>query len=219
MTTTEDAVNVAPSVRRQPVGLCVAVGAVVAVGWVLYRHYWADDVYQRLVRWDWFAGHFWAITLLIGLVLCVPYAAALLVWGRGLTRALTGAAVALGAGVFFWAWDRLFANYVWDSGSASQASTQIYLWGNLLVTATLIPLAWGLARRTGRGWLLGVLVGPAVAAVLREVDLRSSWWHERVTTEGSAYHWQYEAVVYVGPFVLAILACWVIEARSRRTPK
>jgi hypothetical protein len=219
MTTTDDTVHVAPSVRRQPVALCVAVGVVVVVGWVAYRHYWSDDVYQRFVQWDWFEGHFWAVGLLIALVMCVPYAVVLLVWGRGLARGLSGAAAALGAGMFIWGWNQVFSDYVWDSGPPSHTSTRVYLWGSLLVLAALVPLAWGLARRSGRGWLAGILVGPVVAAILRELELRWSWWDERVSYRGSAYHWRFEAAVFVTPFVLAVLACWALEARGRRTPE
>jgi hypothetical protein len=220
VTTTEEIVLIAPSGRRQPLALCVAVGAVVTVGWVLYRHYWSADVYQRLVRWDWFNGHFWAVTLLIALVLCVPYALALLVWGRGLRRAVSGATAALGVGIFFWGWDRIFQDYVWDSGPATPTTTRIYLWGSLLGIATLVPLAWGLARRSGRGWLLGIVVGPVVAAILRELQLQWSWWHDRVAADGHNIHWQLQAVAFVAPFVLGALACWAIEvARTRRTPE
>ena len=36
---------------------------------------------------------------------------------------------------------------------------------------------------------------------------------------GSDYHWQFEAAVFVAPFVLAALAGWALETRSRRTPE
>jgi hypothetical protein len=207
------------TVRRQSVTLCVLVGAGVVVGWVLYRHYWSDDVYQRIVQWDWFAGHFWAVTLLVAVVLSVPYAIVLLVWGRGLTRGVAGAAAALGAGFFIWAWDRVFSNYIWDAGHQSHTSLRVYLWGTLLVTATLVPLAWGLARRSGRRWPLGLVAGPVVAAILRELQLRWSWWQQHVLLFGQQPHWQIQAVVFMAPFVVAVLACWAIEARGRRTPQ
>lgn len=217
MTTTEDTETAAPAVRRQPLALCLAVGAAVPVGWVLYRHYWADDVYARFLRWGWFSDHFWASTLLAALILCVPYAVVLLVWGRSLTRSLAGAAVALGCGLFLWGWDRVFSTYLWDSRPPGTTSLRVYLWGGLLVLATLVPLAWGLARRTGRAWMLGLVVAPVVAAVLRELELRWSWWHDRVASAALHQHWQLQAVVYVAPFIAAVLAGWAIEARDRRT--
>jgi hypothetical protein len=218
MTTTEDPVLLTPAERRQPVVLCVAVGAVVTLGWVLYRHYWADDLYGRILQWDWLLRHFWAVTLTVALVLCVPYAVALLVWGRGLRRRVAGAAAALGAGLFFWGWDRVFQDYVWDSGPPTQASTRVYLWGSLLVLAALVPLAWGLARRSGTAWLLGIGVGPVVAAVLRELELHWAWWHDRVSRASLHHHGQLEALVFVAPFVSAVLAGWALEVRARRAP-
>src|SRR3954470_19933921 len=113
MRTTEDTISFAPSVRRQPIALCVAVGLVVTVGWVLYRHYWAADVDARILRWDWVARHFWSITLGYALVLCVPYALALLLWGRTIARSVTGALTAVGAGLYLWGWDQVFDKYVW----------------------------------------------------------------------------------------------------------
>jgi hypothetical protein len=214
MTTTEDAASFAPSVRRQPVALCLLVGAAVTVGWVLYRHYWTDDVHERIRRWDWFAGRFWAVTLVLALVLCVPYALALLVWGRGLMRGVSGALIALAAGLYVWGQDRVFQDFVWDERSPTQTSLRLYVWTYLLVVAVLVPLAWGVARRSGRGWLLGLLVGPVVAAILRELQLRWSWWHDHVVPTGPGYHWQFEAVAFMAPFVLAALACWALEARA-----
>jgi hypothetical protein len=219
MTTTEDAASFTPSVRRQPVLLCLAVGAAVAAGWVAYRHYWSQDVDDRILRGSWFFDHFWAVTLVYVLVLCVPYALVLLLWGRGLRGAAAAAGVALATGVLFWAIDRVFQSYVWGSGPASRSSLRAYLWSELLVPALLVPLAWGLARRRGHAWWPGVLVGPVVAAVLRELQLRWSWWQERVTGPGHHYHWQLQAAVFVAPFVLAVLACWALEARSRPSPE
>jgi|tagenome__1003787_1003787.scaffolds.fasta_scaffold20847088_2 hypothetical protein len=214
MATTEDTVSFAPSVRRQPVALPVAIGALVTVGWVLYRHYWAHHVYERIWQWHWLAGHFWAYSLVLALTLCVPYALALMIWGRGLTRSTSGALIAVATGLYVWGQDRVFQDFVWDEGRASHTSLRLYVWTYLLVVAVLVPLAWGVARRNGRGWLLGLLVGPVVATVLRELQLRWAWWHDHVVSTGPAYHWQFEAAVFVAPFVLAVLAGWALEARE-----
>jgi hypothetical protein len=219
MTTTEDAVFFAPSARRQPVALCALVGVAVTVGWVLYRHYWAHHVYERIWRWPGIDGHLWAYSLVLALTLCVPYAVALLLWGRGLTRSTSGALIAGAAGLYIWGQDRVFQDLVWDEQSASQTSLRLYVWTYLLVVAVLVPLAWGVARRSGRGWLLGLVVGPVVATVLRELQLRWAWWHDHVLATGPGYHWQYEALVFVAPFVLAVLAGWALETRSRRPPE
>jgi hypothetical protein len=201
------------------VALCVAVGLVVTVGWVCYRHWGLDHVDSWAFRSGFVAARWWLVNLVLAMALCVPYALVLLFWGHGLGRALAGAGVALLAGLAFWAIDRVFQNYIWGPGPASTTSLRAYLWAELLVPAILVPLAWGLARRTGYAWWPGLVVGPVVAAVLRELQLRWSWWQSRVARPGHYHHWQLQAVAYVAPFVLAVLACWAIEVRGRRTPE
>jgi hypothetical protein len=191
----------------------VVVGGAVVVGWVLYRHYWAHEVYERIFRWDWIGERLWAISLVIALTLCVPYAVVLLVWGRGVRRATAGAAAALATGLVFWGIDHVFQTGVWHTSRDGVTAVRIYLWSELLSVALLVPLAWGLARRSGRAWVTGVVVGPLVAAALRELQLRWHWWHDRVAPDGHHIEWQLQAVAYMAPFVLAVLACWVIEAR------
>ena len=205
--------------RRQPTALCVLVGAVVVVGWVLYRHYWLQDVADRVARIDAARRHLWLGALVVTLLLCLPYALALLLWGRSLARATAGAVVAMAAGLYLWALGQAFTHYVWDSGRPGQTSIRVYSWAAVLGLAVLVPLAWSLARRTGAAWVSGLLVGPVVAAVIRELQLRSTWWREHVVFDGHAYHWVAEAAQYVAPVVLAVLACWALEVRTRRTAK
>jgi len=195
--------------QRQPVVLCVLVAAAVVVGWVLYRHYAYPHLLERVLRREVVTNRFWLVNLVQAMLLCLPYALALLLWGRGLLRATTGAAVAVATGLFVWGWNQVFANYVWDHRPLSHTSLRVFDWGFLLVVATLVPLAWGLARRRGRSWAGGLVVAPLAAAALRELQLRWAWWEHRVIE-----HWQLQAVVYVAPFVLAALACWAVEQRS-----
>jgi ABC-type sulfate transport system permease component len=77
-----------------------------------------------------------------------------------------------------------------------------------------VPLAWGAARRTGRAWLAGLVVGPIVAALLREMQQRWEWWNDHVTFSAYSWSWILQAVAFVAPFVLAVLACWALEART-----
>jgi hypothetical protein len=198
------------------VAVDIAVGTVVVVGWVCYRHWGFAPVVTRAVEPTFVSARWWLVNLVASLFLCLPYALALLVWGRGLSGRATGAVVALAAGGYVWAWDQVFQNYVWGSGPATGTSLRVYEWGYLLGVAALVPLAWGLARRMGPGWVLGVAVGPLLAGVLRELQLHWTWWQDRVSRIGPHDHWQAEAAVFAAPLVLAVLTCWAIEARGRR---
>jgi hypothetical protein len=185
----------------------------VTVGWVCYRHWGLQHVAGWAVRPDFVAERWWLVNLVTALLLVLPYALVLLFWGRGLGPALAGAGVALLTGLALWGIDRVFDNYVWHSGAPSRDQLRVYLWCELLVPALLVPLAWGLARRRGSAWWPGVVVGPLVAAVLRELQLRSHWWRAHVAPSARGYRWELQAVVYVTPFVLAVLACWALDAR------
>jgi hypothetical protein len=221
VSTTEDTVSVDPAVRQQPVLLSVLVAVVVVVGWVLYRHYVFSHVLQRVFRWHTLGNNLWVAELVQSLLLSIPFGLALVLWGRDLARSLGAAAVTLVTAVYLATLVYVFERHVFgDRGEGLNAtSIRVFEWLSLLVVALLVPLAWGVARRTGRAWVVGVGVGPVVAAVLRELQLRWTWWRDRVTNLGTHTHWQYQAVVYVAPFVLAALACWAIEARGRRTPE
>ena len=200
---------------RQSVTLCVLVATAIVVAWVLYRHYVFAHLAGRIVGWAPFGNRFWVVDLVSALLLSLPYAVALLLWGRDLSRAAAGATTALASGLYLWALDQVFANYVWDSRASTATSLRIFTWASLLVVAALVPLAWGLARRSGRDWILGILVGPAVAALLHELVVHSSWWQREVALYQHRWSWVLQAVVYVAPFVLAALACWAIEVRGR----
>jgi hypothetical protein len=219
MTTTAEPALSVPSARRQPVALCVLVAVTVVVGWVSYRHWLMSRLESRILRWDVIIERWWLVNLVTALLLCVPYALVLLVWGRTSGRRAAGALVAVGAGVYLWVVYEVFSHYVWNDGPAGQASSEAYARVTLLGVAVLVPLAWGVARRHGRAWLAGLLVSPAVAAGLYQLQLDSPWWRRHVTRDAHSYHWTIQALVYVGPFVLGALACWWVEAvTSRRTP-
>jgi hypothetical protein len=206
--------STATTTRRQPVALSVLVATAVVVGWVLYRHYVYPHVLDRLVGQSVVQDHLWLLYLTQAMLLCLPYAVVLLLWARGLRRSVVSALVALATGLYLWALTQVFTSYVWDSGAPSRASVRIFEWANLLVVAVLVPLAWGLARRDGRTWVLGLLVGPPVAAVLREMQLRWAWWDHNVAGLQHGWSWMLLAVQYVAPFVLAALACWALDRRA-----
>jgi hypothetical protein len=221
MTTTEDTVSVGPAVHRQRVAWCVLVGAVVVVGWVLYRHYVVPHALDRIFRWHTLGRSLWVAELVQDLVVCFPYGLVLVLWGRDLARGVGAAAVTAVTALYLATLDWSFERYVFGlhGEGFTRTSLRVFDWLSLLVVALLVPLAWGVARRAGRSWVVGLIVGPVVAAILHELELRSAWWGQHVVFT-IHYHWQTQAVVYVAPFVLAALACWAIEAASaRRTPE
>jgi hypothetical protein len=207
--------------RRQPVALCVVVGAVVVVGWVLYRHYVFFHASERVFRWHTLGRWLSVAELVQGLLLTIPYALALLLWGRTLARSLGGATVALVAGVYVATLEYVFQRYVFGPGGQgfNIGSLRVFDWLNLLGVAVLVPLAWGVTRRHGRTWILGLVVGPVVAAILRELQLHWTWWQNNVGFSQHSWSWVLQAAVFVAPFVLAVLACWAFDSRERRTPE
>ena len=173
----------------------------------------------RVFRWHLLGRSLWVAELVQALLLCVPFVLALVLWGRDLARGVGAAAVAVVAAAYVATLNYVFERYVFGQGDGfTRTSLRVFEWLSLLVVALLVPLAWGVARRAGRLWVVGLVVGPVAAALLHELELRSAWWQQRVTPIDPGYHWVYDAAVYVAPFVLAALACWTIEARSRRIP-
>lgn len=216
MSTTLGATPEATTTRRQPVALCVLVGAVVTVGWVLYRHYAFQHVTNRVFAWH-MLGRWLSLALLVEYVLLLlPFGLALLLWGRDLTRSLRGGAAVLVLTVCIAILEYVFQRYVFGlhGEGFSATSARVFEWTDLLLVALLVPLAWGLARRSGRAWLPGILVGPLVASAVRELQEHWTWWEYHVMFPAYSWAWTLQAVAYVAPFVLAVLACWAIEART-----
>jgi hypothetical protein len=207
--------------RRQSTGLCILVGAVVVAGWVLYRHYLFPHVSERVFRWRELGRWLWLAELVQSLLLTVPYALALLLWGRDLARSLRGAALALVSGVYVAGLDYVFERYVFglDGHGFDATSERVYEWLNLLGVALLVPLAWGVARRNGRAWVAGLVVGPVVAGLLRELQQHWRWWQSNVAFSQHHWSWVLQAVVFVAPLVLAVLACCAIDRGSRPSPE
>lgn len=216
-TTPQDTLS-GPRRPSSPAALSILVGAAVVVGWVLYRHYAYPHVGDRVFRWRELGRSMWVAELVAGLLLCIPYGLVLLMWGRTLARSLGGAGVAVATALYLataqWGFERFVFERNGGDFSASLAHT--YQWVILLGPALLVPLAWGIARRSGTAWLIGLVAGPAVAAILHELELHNDWWNQHVVFDEHAYHWVLQAAVFVAPFVAGALACWAIDAHGTR---
>jgi hypothetical protein len=73
------------------------------------------------------------------------------------------------------------------------------------VIITVCVVAWGLARRQGWLWLIGLL--PAVIVI----GLAQIWW----VPNHEVAHWYDSWVVNVGVFTLGCLLCWGVERLTR----
>jgi hypothetical protein len=203
---------------REPLVVCVLVATAVVVGWVCYRHWAFPHLERHLLGSAFLAARPWLLDLAITMALSLPYALALLVWGHGGGGLVGGALAALGCGAFLWVVYEVFTHVVWGDRAPTDAEGRIYTWVALLGTASLVPWAWGVARRSGRVWMAGLVVAPATAIALHHWQTHSTWWLVHVTFDlGSTTAWTSVAVVYVTPFVVGALACWLVEvSRSRR---
>jgi hypothetical protein len=197
---------------RQPFVWCAAVAVAVVVGWLAWMRWGLPRVDQRVIRWRFVETHWWATNLALGLLMLLPYAIVLLLWGRTLRRSLGGFVVAIATAVYMWGVYEVFDSYLWGDHPGS-ASLQTFTWANLLVIPTLAALAWGVARRWGRVWAAGLLASPALAAVLYELGRHSPWWAAHVTYRDDGL-WVFQSVNLWAPAVAGAVACWVVDAVS-----
>ena len=130
--------------------MSILVATGIVVGWVCYRHYAFPHLERHLLGSGFLAARPWLLNLAISMALCLPYALALLAWGRGRGGRVGGALAALGASSFLWVVDEAFTHVVWNDGAPTDTESRIYTWVVLLGTASLVPWAWGVARRSGR---------------------------------------------------------------------
>jgi len=97
----------------------------------------------------------------------------------------------------------------------SQSVLKTYDWAMTLLLPTLVALAWGLARRRGQVWSVGVAVAPLLAAIDHQLMLHSlrwqSWHYEHAD-------WWVRRLEFLAPAVIACLVCWLLEVATRRTP-
>jgi hypothetical protein len=209
----------APTTQRsQPLLLCAVVAVGVVAGWLAYDHWVLVHLEQRIFEWDVLVRHDSIAILVLDILQVAPYAVVLLIWGRTRGRRVVGALLALGTAAYMWVLYEWFSRVIGDDGTASSTWLDVYAWVYLLVVPTLFALAWGVARRWGRLWVAGLLVAPALSAIFYELQLHSAWWQEHVIFDQHAYHWLVRDAVFIGPAVLAAVACWLVELTfARRT--
>lgn len=192
--------------RTDRVGLSV-VAAVVVVAAEAMR-------LVLLSRLEWELGYpeSYAVRGVLFTLVYLLYAGVLVWRGRTLVRRFTAPLLLLVPWFFdsFW----LVANFIEARGSFGLPHGEWWLWVirlQMVVTVLCLVAAWGVARRRGFLWLVGLVV----PAVLMLVWMR---WSERVweTLVGPAYVFELFTIVStVAIPLIGCLVCWGVEALSR----
>jgi hypothetical protein len=196
--------------RGQPLLLSALVAAAIVTACVLFERYWTFHAIPSAFR------HVHGVPLDVWqfVALLVPYAVlalALAVWGIDARHRLAGAVAAVGTGLVAWGFVEVLQRYLFDHGHMTQRVLQIYDWTFTLAIPTLLALAWGLARRRGRAWVLGVAVAPLLAA-LHHHYYGQHWWQDWEFRHGS---WWVLRLEFLAPAIVAGLVCWLLENAPR----
>ena len=216
MTTVSD-VLVARSPRRtRGSDVVVALGLIAAelvLGWFTYdiARSVADHVRPlRLVQWFFLILPFLPLALVVTLHAIRP------------RRALTAGITALAAGVVTIAHYELIRWIFTHHPDTSHRVVDTLGYAAEMIVATLAALAWGLSRRHGHAWPLGLLVaaGGAWLTLWTHWTSRLGWAHfdSPLDVSGIRRAELLHSVELMVPVVAACVVCWLIDAvELRRT--
>ncbi len=152
----------------------------------------------------------------------LPLAAVVVVRALSRRRALTSGLAALGAGAVMIAYAELIRWIFAHHSGVSYHLVETLGHGALMSAAALATLAWGLSRRRGRGWPIGLLVAAAGAWL----TIRTNWpahvgWSQfsPLDTTGIRRSELIQTISLMLPVIAACVVCWLIDrAELRRTP-
>jgi len=211
----------APAPRTRPTDVLVAallVAAELVLGWFSYdlARAWSHHVSSlRPVQWFFLMLPF------------LPLAVVVSVRALSRRRGVAAGLVALGAGAVLIAYDE-FLRWLGTHGSVSLSFHQVQALGYAVVitVATLASLAWGLSRRHGRWWPIGLLVAAGGAALTSWTNWTEhvAWGHPTFAlVEGDdnpiRRFYLLHDVAQMLPVIAACVVCWLIDrAELRRTP-
>ena len=198
--------------RKQPLLLCAAVAAAVVVGYLFFERYWIQHAIPGIAR----RVDGIPLDVYVFLALVTPYvlfALVLAFWGIDARHRIAGATCAVVAGLVEWGLQEALQRYVFGHDHMTQRILQVYDWTVTLVVPTLVALAWCLARREGRIWVLGVVVAPLLAGLHHELLFHTSWWQSWEFRHGS---WWVQRLELLAPIVIACVVCWLLDAATRR---
>jgi hypothetical protein len=156
----------------------------------------------------------------------LPLAAVVTLHALTRGRALAAGLVALSAGGVMIAYSELL-EWLGSHPSVDPNYHQLQAIGYavLMTVAVLAALAWGLSRRHGRWWPIGLLVAAAGAAltIWTSWPEHVAWGHSSFTSiEGDdnpiRRYYLVHTVAQLIPVVAACVTCWLIERAELRRP-
>lgn len=193
----------------------VTVGVALVVAELLLAGLWFPWVVNHLV----FGGNQQPFLVVRALIVFPEYlllAGAVLLIGRSPARRAIAAALAVSAAVLIWLGD-LVLTHVGNSPVALDLHRALDTAINdalLIVVPVLGAAAWGIARRSGRLWVLSLLLAPA----LRWLVDRGDWWYRIAGDYGFRVSEVVGMSLVIVPVLLAILAGWALEQVERPPP-
>src|SRR5262245_5971915 len=199
--------------REQPLALCATVAAAVVVGYVFFERFWIQHAIPAIGR----QVDGISLDVYVFLALVTPYllfALVLALWGIDTRHRVAGAACAVVAGLVQFGLQEVLERYVFQHDHMTQRILQTFDWTVTLVIPTLVTLAWGLARRRGSVWVVGVAVAPLLAALHHHLQFHSTWWQSWEFRHAS---WWFLRLEFLAPIVVACVVCWLLDVASRRT--
>jgi len=192
--------------REQPLLVCALVAALVVVGYLAYFRVMTWHLVPRLYG-HWPQSQLGLLRFLVETSPFVLLGAVLLAWGNTRRGRLAGASCAVLAGLVDWGLMEA-AQKLYERDLLTTTRIKALDWALTLVVPTLVALAWGLARRSGRAWIAGVLVAPLLAGIHRHLQLHSAGFS---SWETGRQQWWFGRLELIAPIIAACLVCWLIE--------
>ena len=221
MTTVSD--PVAPPAPVRPTRTSDVLVALLLIAVELVLGWFVYDIASAVSR------HLEATRPVLWFFLMLPFLPlAIVVAVRALSpaRAVAAGLVALGGGAVLIANNEFF-RWLNTHGSVNLSYHELQAMGYAVVMAAsvLAALAWGISRRHGRTWAVGLLVAAAGAAltIWTNWTAHTSWGHTEFATLGDDHNpirrlEVMHTIALMLPIVAACVVCWLIDvAELRRT--
>ena len=205
--------SAAPSRRDESLLVCALVAAGVVVGYLAYVRIMTTRLVPRFYG-HWPDSQLGLLRFLVEISPFVLLAVVLLAWGRTPRQRLAGAGCAVLAGLVDWGLQEV-TQRLYEHDLLTTSRIKVLDWTLTLLVPALVTLAWGLARRSGRAWLVGVLVAPLLAGIHRYLQLHSA---DFLSWEYRHGDWWVNRLELIAPIVVACIVCWLIERARTDVP-